>query len=94
MQTYFKIFELNCIISNILWLFYIRFVSNKTRNVTKGKQEITCSNNFLLFLLICLFCLPLDEDKKISLISSKLSCIRQVNEFLRHNSPERDITTR
>ena len=33
--------------------------SDKTRNVTKGKQEITCSNNFLLFLLLSLFCLSL-----------------------------------
>ena len=59
MQTYFKMLELNSVISNIQWLFYLCFVSDKTRNKTEEKQEITFLNNFSLFLLHSLFVLLL-----------------------------------
>ena len=39
--------------------FYLRFVSDKTKNKTEEKQEITFFNNFLLFLLHSLFVLLL-----------------------------------
>ena len=39
--------------------FYLRFVSDKTKNKTEEKQEIIFFNNFLLFLLHSLFVLLL-----------------------------------
>ena len=40
------------LISHILWLFYLRFVSGKTKNKTEEKQEITFFNNFFCFFYI------------------------------------------
>ena len=40
------------LISNILWLFYLRFVSDKTRNKTEDRQKITFLKNFSLFFYI------------------------------------------
>ena len=58
MQTYFKIFKFNCVIGNILWLFYLCYVSDKTKNKTEEKQEITCLNNFFAVSFKFSFCSP------------------------------------
>ena len=39
MQTCFDICQFNCVIGNILWFFYLRYVSDKIRNKTKAKQD-------------------------------------------------------
>ena len=39
MQTCFEIYQFNCVIGNILWFFYLRYVSDKIRNKTKAKQD-------------------------------------------------------
>ena len=38
-QTCFEIYQFNCVIGNILWFFYLRYVSDKIRNKTKAKQD-------------------------------------------------------
>ena len=40
------------LIGNILRLFYLRFVSDKTRNKTEERQKITFLNNFRCFFYI------------------------------------------
>ena len=46
MQTLFRTFECDRAINNVLWRFYLRFVSEKIWDETKEKQEITCLNKF------------------------------------------------
>ena len=77
-------------------------VTDKTRNKTEEKQEITFLNNFSLFLLHFLFVLLLSQKSfKVIVLQklyhkvrpdfslSKLSCIRQWLNSSRRNSPER-----
>ena len=72
MQTYFKIFKFNCVIGNILWLFYLCYVSDKTRNKTKEKQEITCLNNFFAVSFKFSFCSPPFSINFVVIVLEKL----------------------
>ena len=49
-------FECNCVISNVLWLFYLHFVSDKRRNETKKSKKLRVQTIFRrLFYILYLF---------------------------------------
>ena len=39
MQSHFNIFEFSCVIDNLLWLFHLRFASDKTRTKEKKSKK-------------------------------------------------------